>query len=327
MPSNGITMSSDEDDEDEDDSDSDEEQLNADGSVILTGRKGRVSLLHETQMTQRRTSKGHQALREAAERQAELNRVSREVEQSDGIISSLLNYYLMHKSLSCWRILTDRQQKQKFEERLLKSHVREIEQSDKTISSLLSCDLMHKSLSCWRNLAGRSQRRRLIEASQSDDILDDIIASDSAVKLMLRGLLSWRRLTDTSQKKKLQESMEKFRTHSETTYTSAKEVLARTEADAAAAVDAAEERMVDVEQQAAAAVEEAKSKAKAKIARAERRIAEVEKGAERAKAEAEEAAAKAQATIASLEEGLHRSQTIKMQVGCRVLTLLGLKVL
>lgn len=74
----GLTLSSDDDDEDDDeDSSDDEEKLNADGSVILTGRKGRLSLLHETQMTQRRTSFKGQAMREANERQAQLERVTR----------------------------------------------------------------------------------------------------------------------------------------------------------------------------------------------------------------------------------------------------------
>ena len=77
----GMTLSSDgeevDDDDDDDDSSDDEEKLNADGSVILTGRRGRVSLLHETQMTQRRTSFKGQAMREATERQMQLERVTR----------------------------------------------------------------------------------------------------------------------------------------------------------------------------------------------------------------------------------------------------------
>ena len=95
-------MSSDEDGtEEEEDSDSDEEQLNADGSVILMSRRGR-GVLHETQMTQRRTWRGNQAARESAEYLVELERISREACQADGIIKSLLGHYLLHRSLSCF---------------------------------------------------------------------------------------------------------------------------------------------------------------------------------------------------------------------------------
>ena len=75
ISSDGEAMSSGGVEEDDDDDDSSEDDLNSDGSVILTNRRARVSMLHETQMTQRRTSFKGQALREAAERQKQLERV------------------------------------------------------------------------------------------------------------------------------------------------------------------------------------------------------------------------------------------------------------
>jgi len=106
--SEGLTLSSEGDDDDSDDDESSgDERLNADGSVILTGRKGRVSLLHETQMTQRRTSFKGQALREAQERQQELERVTRETERADETIALLLADDLVLRTLLHWRKLTD----------------------------------------------------------------------------------------------------------------------------------------------------------------------------------------------------------------------------
>jgi chromosome segregation ATPase len=106
--SEGLTLSSEGDDDDSDDDDSSEdERLNTDGSVVLTGRKARVSLLHETQMTQRRTSFKGQALREAQERQQELERVTRENERAEETIALLLANDVMLRTLLQWRKLTD----------------------------------------------------------------------------------------------------------------------------------------------------------------------------------------------------------------------------
>ena len=113
--SDGLALSSDggeedDDDDDDDDDSSEDEKLNADGSVILTGRRGRVSLLHETQMTQRRTSGRGQAMREAAERQEMLERATKEAEHADETIAALLADGLMLSSLLRWRRLADKQQ-------------------------------------------------------------------------------------------------------------------------------------------------------------------------------------------------------------------------
>ena len=114
------------DEDDEDDSDSDEEGLDVDGSRASREQK-RVSLLHETQMTQRRASRGHavRALREvserhdllelqAAERQGKLDRMTkmllqrtREAEHADETISALLSDVVLLQSVFSWRRQTD----------------------------------------------------------------------------------------------------------------------------------------------------------------------------------------------------------------------------
>jgi len=117
--SDGLALSSDggDDDDDDDDDSSEDEKLNADGSVILTGRRGRVSLLHETQMTQRRQSGRGQAVREAAERQEMLDRVTKEAEHADETIAALIADGLMRSSLLHWRRLTDRRQNAELQKR------------------------------------------------------------------------------------------------------------------------------------------------------------------------------------------------------------------
>ena len=148
---------------------------------------------------------------------------------------------------------------------------------------------MHRSLSCWRRTADQSQRRRLKEAPKSDGIIDDMMASDSAIKLILKSMLSWRRLTDKRHREDLHESMNTFKAQSE-------------------------ERIADLEENANKEANEIKSKAKIKVARAERRVAEVEKERQKDKSDAQKDAERQRATVASLQDDLQRLQTSAMQV-------------